>query len=66
MRINKYKKFYSQFRTYFKRHAVFRRVDGSLCTGNGTEGDGMFLMLLPSVACCLLSLLPLSRMDSCL
>ena len=39
MWINKYKKFYSLLRTYFKRHTVFRRVDGSLCTDNGTERE---------------------------
>jgi len=45
--------------TYFKRHTGFRNVDGPLCIDDGAERDGTYITLLPSLACCSVSLLTL-------
>ena len=38
--------------TYFKkRHMGFRKAHESLCADDGTEGDGTYITLLPSLVC---------------
>jgi hypothetical protein len=49
----------------FKRHTGFRKADETLCADDGAERDGMYITLLPSLACCSGSLLlTLSQTDA--